>query len=131
VTVLGIDLDNFKAVNDCFGHFRGDTVLREAAEIFGRQLRDYDVVVRNGGDEFVVVLPGTTSAGASSIVERIRQEFDSYTHSALGACASPVGVSIGVATFPDEAPDLQSLLALSDAAMYRDKRSHKEERRAA
>ena len=130
VTVLGIDLDNFKAVNDTFGHFKGDVVLKDAADIFRRQLRDYDVAVRNGGDEFVVVLPGTTAQEAVHTAERIRREFDRYAHRAFGKTLVKIGVSIGIASYPNDANDPESLLAMADAAMYRDKRSHKQAKAA-
>ncbi len=131
ITVLGIDLDNFKAVNDRFGHFRGDTVLKDAADIFRMQLRDYDVVVRNGGDEFVVVLSGASPEEAEHTAERIRGEFAQYARRTLGSALVPLGVSVGVASYPDDATDAETLLALADAAMYREKRAHKEERSAA
>jgi diguanylate cyclase (GGDEF)-like protein/putative nucleotidyltransferase with HDIG domain len=130
VTVLGIDLDNFKAVNDTFGHFKGDVVLKDVADILRRQLRDYDVAVRNGGDEFVVVLPGTTAQEAIHTVERIRREFDRYVHRAFGKTSVKIGVSIGMASYPNDAHDPESLLAVADAAMYRDKRSHKQAKAA-
>jgi len=131
VTVLGIDLDNFKAVNDNFGHFRGDTVLRDAAEVFTAQLRDYDVVVRNGGDEFVVVLPGTTPEEALHTAERIRRQFGDYAERTFGARHIGLGVSVGMASYPDDATDVETLLSRADAEMYREKRAHKGESRAA
>lgn len=131
ITVLGIDLDNFKAVNDSFGHYRGDIVLRDAAEIFRRQLRDYDLAARNGGDEFVVVLPRTTAHEAARTVDRIRREFDRYAQRALGDSHVALGVSVGVATFPDDGCTTDELLARADAEMYRDKRAHREARKLA
>jgi diguanylate cyclase (GGDEF)-like protein len=131
VSVLGIDLDNFKAVNDVFGHYKGDAVLKDASDVFRRQLRDYDVAVRSGGDEFVVVLPGTPASEARRIAERIRREFEEYARRTVGEASVPLGVSVGLASFPNDAADAESLLAFADASMYREKRGHKGHRKAA
>ena len=131
LSVLGLDLENFKAVNDSFGHGRGDAVLRDVAAVFQRQLRDYDLAVRNGGDEFVVVLPGTSMPEAARTARRIQKEIEFYTQRALANSTAPLGVSVGVACYPDDALDIESLLARADAAMYRDKRARKQAQMAA
>ncbi len=125
LSVLGIDLDNFKSINDSFGHQVGDSVLKDAAEILSSQLRDYDLVVRNGGDEFLVVLPGTPAHEAMQTAERIREKFRAYAQMTMNRACAPFGVSVGVASYPDEAADLDALLSAADAAMYRDKRARK------
>ncbi len=131
VSVLGMDLDNFKYVNDSFGHDRGDVVLRDAAGIFQHLVRDYDLVVRNGGDEFVVVLPGTPAAEARRTAERIQRRIHQYAKRALGSGKLALGVSVGVASYPDDAANSEALLARADAEMYRDKRSRKQRQLAA
>lgn len=123
--VLAIDLENFKLVNDSLGHQAGDKVLREAAEIFRAQLRQYDQVARMGGDEFVVLLPDSPAEEAAVIAERIRHRIDSYAECLAGMASRRLGASVGVATFPDDGGDLETLLARADAAMYRDKRARK------
>lgn len=129
VSVLGIDLDNFKTVNDLLGHQAGDKALKDAAEIFKSQLRDYDLVVRNGGDEFVVVLPGVSTDEAQKTAERIRSGIDEYSATVnLNNGTTPLGVSVGVACYPDDADDLEALLAKADERMYADKRSRKQSR---
>lgn len=129
MAVLGIDLDHFKAVNDLLGHEAGDVVLRDVANIFRHELRDYDVIVRNGGDEFVVLLPGTSSHEAHQTAQRIRAAVECYAAQAVKQIPG-FGASVGVASYPDESSDARSLLARADAAMYRDKRA-REHRRAA
>ncbi|MHB9035659.1 MAG: diguanylate cyclase [Armatimonadota bacterium] len=131
MSVIGIDLENFKAVNDSLGHLKGDVVLKDAAVIFQAQLRDYDQVFRNGGDEFVVVLPSTPECEAGRIAERIQQRIEHYARQFAGATSAPLGASVGIATYPNDAGDLETLLAAADAAMYRDKRARKRDRLAA
>ena len=131
LSVLGMDLESFKAINDSFGHSRGDTVLRDAATVFQRQLRDYDLVVRNGGDEFVVVLPGTPASEAVRTALRIQKAIENYAQRNLADSPARLGVSVGVATYPDDALDIDALLARADSAMYRDKRARKQGRLAA
>jgi len=126
LSVLGLDLENFKTVNDTFGHATGDQVLRDVADVFRRQLRDYDVIVRNGGDEFVIVLPGTAADEAVRTARRIQNEVESYGRRKLPKSMPPFGVSVGVATYPEDATNADSLLARADAEMYRDKRSRRQ-----
>ena len=131
LSVIGIDLDNFKTVNDTYGHPVGDNVLRDVAEIFSRELRDYDVVVRNGGDEFVVVLPTTPPSEASRIADRIQREIACYAQRTMNQGEKKFGASLGIASYPDDASDLETLLRIADAAMYRDKHARKQDQLAA
>ncbi len=123
MSVLMIDLDNFKNVNDTYGHLVGDEVLRELAKILQREARSVDMVARYGGEEFVMVLPETPLDGAVALAERIRQRVeeaqlvtgDQYTWLRLG-------VSIGVASVPDVPASLPNdLIAAADRALYRAK----------
>lgn len=131
LSILGIDLDNFKAVNDFYGHQMGDTVLKSVAEIFLGELRDYDTVVRNGGDEFVIVLPGTPACEAIRTAERIQSKVHQYAQATVGDCSKPLDMSVGVASYPDDAGDPETLLSRADAAMYMDKRARKQGKLAA
>ena len=126
LSMIALDLDNFKAINDCFGHYKGDGVLKDVAAVFMKQLRDYDLVVRHGGDEFLIVLPGTPASEAAFTAERIRREVREYACNTLGESAVELGVSVGVASYPGDACDLETLLEAADAAMYRDKRAQKQ-----
>jgi len=126
LSILQIDLDHFKEINDLFGHPAGDTVLRDVARIFENSVRDYDVVARTGGDEFVVVLPSTPASEAQVTAERIKESVNEYAGSCANCAAVGLSASVGLATYPDDATDLETLLKRGDAAMYRDKRAKKQ-----
>ncbi len=121
LTVLMVDLDHFKDINDHRGHLAGDQVLQQIGELLRREGRAVDTVGRYGGEEFVVVLPETALAGAMIVAERVRQRVQQHN---FGTDDDPVGVtvSIGVASVPDDrATSPQSFLAIADAALYRAK----------
>jgi diguanylate cyclase (GGDEF)-like protein len=116
-----IDIDHFKSTNDTYGHHAGDRVLMQFAELLGREQRSMDVVARFGGEEFVVVLPETGSAGARLFAERVLRRVQAMSFGEGGA-AIPITVSIGIATFPDErASDAEALLRLADRNLLRAK----------
>jgi two-component system cell cycle response regulator len=121
VTLLMIDLDHFKHINDTMGHLVGDVVLREVAALLADSVRSVDLVARYGGEEFVVALPGTVLQGAVKFAERTRERIEktSFVAAHGGVQLTP---SIGVASFP--APDVTSvedLFARADEALYRAK----------
>lgn len=125
VSVLGLDLDNFKPVNDTFGHQQGDQVLLELGQIFISQVRDYDVVCRYAGDEFIIVLPDSSKAEAEETAARIKEAVDAYDPGFYHDQPIRIGVSVGVATFPEDGTDVRSLISQADASMYADKRTRK------
>jgi two-component system cell cycle response regulator len=122
LTMLMIDLDHFKMVNDTYGHLVGDEVLRGIAVILQRSLRSVDMVARYGGEEFVIVLPETGEHGAVVFAERIRQRVEQHVFEVGPGRNIRVTVSIGLSSFP--APHVESaedLFARADAALYRAK----------
>lgn len=116
--LLLIDVDNFKKINDDFGHSQGDTVLRAIGGMLRTCKRSYDLVGRYGGEEFVVYLPGATLAGGANFSQRLRDSTKTTTSSFVSGM---VTYSIGIASFPEDAKDVSSLLKKADEAMYRAK----------
>ena len=124
VGVIFADVDRFKAVNDTYGHALGDRVLRAVAGAFAQVLRRADVPARFGGEEFVVLLPRPTEAGAKAVAERLRQAV-AWTCRTVGGVPVNVTASFGVAlSVPNDSPDAADrLLAEADEAMYEAKKS--------
>jgi len=121
LTILMVDIDHFKWVNDTMGHLAGDTVLLQLGDLLRREVRSVDAVARYGGEEFVIVLPETAVHGATIFAERMRQRIQQYP---FGEGSPPlrVTVSIGVASFPDQkATTPATFLAVADSALYRAK----------
>jgi diguanylate cyclase (GGDEF)-like protein/PAS domain S-box-containing protein len=117
-----LDLDDFKAVNDSLGHAAGDLLLREAATRLRACLREGDWVARVGGDEFVVLLPSVRSAGdAERIARKLIRVFDDPFE--VGGRAWKLGVSVGIALYPDHGDAEDELVRKADAAMYRAKQA--------
>lgn len=120
LALMFLDLDHFKEVNDTLGHRVGDLLLVAVAERLLSAVREHDTVSRQGGDEFVVILPGTPAEGAAhvaaKICELIARPFEIEEH------ALRVTTSIGIAMFPEHAADFDALARAADAAMYRAKR---------
>jgi diguanylate cyclase (GGDEF)-like protein len=120
--VLMLDLDHFKAINDTYGHLVGDRVLRAVARTCRRVIREGDVLIRYGGEEFLVLLPGAGAEDLAEVGERIRR--------AIGETTVPEGeqmiavtVSIGAATYGDAVDSPETLIAKVDAALYEAKES--------
>ena len=122
LSVLMIDLDDFKLVNDTLGHLFGDRVLAWTAELIKATLRASDVPARYGGDEFAVILPETDRAGAARAAERVEAAFREHSFESTERGPVPIGVSIGVATHPDDGRTSRDLVAMADAGLYRVKR---------
>jgi diguanylate cyclase (GGDEF)-like protein len=117
VSVVLIDLDNFKTINDTDGHRAGDTVLQEVAQLLLAHSRSYTVVCRYGGDEFAAILLGTPKAGAVAYAERLR-------HVIEGHCiGGGVTASLGVACLPDDVKTMGELISAADRALYDAKRA--------
>ncbi|MCZ8183203.1 MAG: PleD family two-component system response regulator [Beijerinckiaceae bacterium] len=124
VSLLVLDLDHFKSINDQHGHDAGDEVLRECAERLRQAVRGIDIVARFGGEEFVVAMPDTEPFAAQRVAERIRQAIDNRPFSvANGTKTLRVTASIGVATAAASLRSGDSLFKNADKAMYEAKRA--------
>jgi len=119
---LMIDIDDFKRINDTYGHDTGDKVLKEVAETIKAHLRKIDYLFRYGGEEFVALLPGTDKEAAMRTAERVRRVV-AESVKVLGE--KPVTISIGGCIYPDDARDEQELFRLSDRALYKSKEEGK------
>lgn len=120
LSLVFLDLDGFKAVNDKFGHLQGSQSLIDIAKIINECARDTDIAGRWGGDEFMLILPTTDTEGAVIVSERIRDRIESYRVHDLSMSAS-----IGIASFPNHGHHKEELMQLADKAMYRVKESGK------
>ena len=122
MSLLMIDVDDFKWFNDHNGHLAGNAVLKKLAGVLNKSVREVDVVCRYGGEEFAVILPTTLKNGALTAAEKMRLRIGRARFA--GGDAQPLGkitVSIGVATVPTDASDTEDLIARADAALYRAK----------
>ena len=129
-TPLGLvmlDIDDFKRLNDEFGHQQGDEVLTAVGRVLHDHSRDIDEPARYGGEELCVVLPQTSAEGAEQLAERMREAIERLRIPRIGEDGEPLRVtaSFGVASIPDTAEDKRSLVAAADAALYRAKRAGK------
>jgi diguanylate cyclase (GGDEF)-like protein len=121
-SLLFLDLDYFKSVNDTHGHLVGSKLLVEVARVIKGCVRDNDVVCRWGGDEYVLLLRGTDSGGALKVAERIRRSVESNAFLVKDGKSVTITTCIGVASFPEHASDVKTLLDFADRAMYRGKK---------
>jgi two-component system cell cycle response regulator len=122
VSLLLIDIDHFKNVNDTYGHLAGDDVLVEVSGMLHRVVRAVDMVSRYGGEEFVIVLPETAASGAEAFAERLRELIEGHAFAPLRGGPIRVTTSIGVANFPGFGVEsVDDLLAAADQALYRAK----------
>jgi diguanylate cyclase (GGDEF)-like protein len=118
LAVLVLDLDHFKEVNDTYGHAAGDAVLGEFARRIRIGLREVDVAFRQGGEEFVVLLPETDAYGGAIVAERLGAAVRDRPVSIEMRGSIPVTVSIGVAVFPEHGKTAQEVLQAADDALY-------------
>jgi diguanylate cyclase (GGDEF)-like protein/putative nucleotidyltransferase with HDIG domain len=126
--VVMLDLDEFKKVNDTFGHKSGDKMLREVAHLVSGQLREYDFLARYGGDEFVAIVQEVVGAQVEELCARIEGAVSKFTMSVGRNRFAQVGISVGTATFGIDGETLDHLIAHADNEMYRMKSTHKVER---
>jgi diguanylate cyclase (GGDEF)-like protein len=123
VALLMLDIDDFKSVNDRFGHVAGDTVIRDVADILRRSVRAFDVCTRYGGEEFAVLMPGSDPESAATTAERIRQRIEAYEPTEPEFAHIRVTASFGIAATAGGAAN--ALVESADRALYAAKRSGK------
>jgi len=121
-SLIILDIDNFKNLNDSYGHLFGDEILKTTTSVIRRCVRIIDIAARYGGEEFAIILPTTDKSGTSIIAERIRAEIES-TISLVRDTGTTINitVSLGIASFPDDASVAEELINNADRALYRAK----------
>jgi diguanylate cyclase (GGDEF)-like protein len=125
LSVIFLDLDGFKGINDQYGHLAGSGTLTEVGTILAEGVRESDILARYGGDEFVVVLPETPASGALVIAERLRRAIEEHRFLAPQGIAARISASFGISTYPDHALSPEGLIQKADQAMYRVKEREK------
>ena len=126
--VVMLDLDEFKAVNDTFGHKAGDMMLKEISKVMRAQLREYDFLARYAGDEFVAIVPETAGFPIEELCRRIEQAVLNFSLPCGKKGNARVGISIGAACYPREGETLDQVLIAADQNMYSAKAAHKRQR---
>ena len=118
-----LDIDHFKAINDTHGHWFGDAVLKNVAEVVMLQMRKQDVLARYGGEEFAIMLPYTDFLGANILSERVRESVSQFTHT-QGEHTARVTISLGVASVPtNKLESVEDLIECADSRLYKAKKS--------
>jgi diguanylate cyclase len=123
LSLLYIDIDYFKKINDTYGHYEGDFVLKELGIILKNYTRSYDTVSRNGGEEFTVLLPDCNLNRAIEIAERIRKSVEENEFTLTSGEVTKLTISIGVSSYRDTTNDPFLLIEDADKALYRAKKS--------
>jgi diguanylate cyclase (GGDEF)-like protein len=125
LSALMLDVDSFKAFNDTYGHPNGDQLLRRIAGVLHNNVRTVDHLGRYGGEEFLVILPETTKDDACRLAERIRSEVEAHATVTIDEVTVHRTVSVGVASYPEDALNPAELVQRADEALYRAKRAGK------
>jgi two-component system, cell cycle response regulator len=117
ITLLMVDIDHFKSLNDRFGHQAGDEILRKLGSVLSDECREFDTVARYGGEEFAVILPATGASASETAGERFRRLIEEMD------APVPITASVGAASYPASAGDADALVRAADDALYRSKRA--------
>lgn len=122
ISLMMVDIDNFKDINDSYGHVFGDYILSTVAGIFSKSMRNFDLVCRYGGDEFVIMLPGSAMENTRERADVLRRLIQDYTFALDGQTAA-VTISVGISEYPACAQTEEDLLKAADRALYSAKRN--------
>ena len=125
LSVLSLDVDDFKEINDKYGHGVGDRLLASVSREIKKQLRQMDVLARYSADEFIAVMPTATAEVASMVVERIRAAVESHKYRVRTGQTMQIGISIGAGCFPQDGETAVDLLSVASTNMQHDKRARK------
>ncbi|MDQ7082195.1 MAG: diguanylate cyclase [Aquificota bacterium] len=125
LSLIMLDIDDFKGINDTYGHVVGDEVLKRIASVLKTSVRESDTLYRYGGEEFAVLCPETDKRGAYELAERIRKRVKDTRIEIKGDGLVYVTVSLGIASFPDDTEDPLELLSVTDISLYKAKREGK------
>ena len=125
VAVVSMDVDDFKAINDQYGHAIGDRVLASVAGVIRKELRQMDILTRYAGDEFVAIMPMASSSMAVMVGERIRNAVEAQKFAVRTGKVVQLGISMGVACFPEDGETTEELLTSACGKMQSDKHSRK------
>jgi diguanylate cyclase (GGDEF)-like protein len=128
LAVLMVDIDEFKAINDLYGHAAGDRALREVARVLSQSIRARDICARYAGDEFVLVLRGCGGPEAERRSKAIQAMFEAVRFLVEPSRLQPLQISVGAAAYPADGASLETLLVIADRRMYRDKSLRKRAR---
>lgn len=123
LSLLAIDIDHFKRVNDTYGHAGGDLVLAELAKVLRSTARSFDIISRNGGEEFSVILQDCANDRAMEVAERIRQGVENHQFPLADGEKIGITISIGVATYPETVQDADQMREIADQCLYEAKRT--------
>ncbi len=121
LSLLFIDIDDFKSINDSHSHVTGDSVLKETAELIQKAVRECDVAVRFGGEEFVIIMPNTNCIDALILANRLRLAVQKYRYKEESSESLLITISCGIAAFPVHAKNAEDLIRYADHAMYQAK----------
>lgn len=125
LSLITLDIDWFKNINDTYGHSAGDAVISEIGTLLKDTCRSFDIISRNGGEEFTVLLIDCSSIQSIEVAERIRKAVENHEFIITDGKKINITVSVGVSTYPDTVEDVQKLIESSDAALYKAKHTGK------
>ncbi len=125
VSIVMIDIDDFKKVNDVFGHEVGNMVLKKLSDILSEELRSVDILARYGGEEFIILLPNTEKEGAKILSERLREKVKKRFSEIDAEVFPSITITLGISSFPEDGNDVYGLIKKADMALYAGKRQGK------